>query len=140
MKTLYESILGSTNSGKDKIERERLDGLLSDNIDVQEKAINAVYYILKNEKRLKNCSKLENADTNMWYVKLPQYKGYSDNILFGHRVGSNHWVYRITNDKLFRTIVDWKEVSSNLSPRNNFVYLAPQELCDVFKQIESKLK
>ena len=145
MKTLYESILSSTKSGKDKIEREKFDGLLSDNIDNQEKAIDAIYDILKNEKRLKNCSKLGNADTNTWYVKLPQYKGYSDDILFGHRVGGNHVVYRIGhdktyNDKLFRMIIDWKEVSANLSPRNNFVYLAPQELCDVFKRIESKLK
>ena len=145
MITLYESILGSTKSGKDKITREKIDGLLSNNIEEQESAIDAIRDILKNEKRLKNCGKLENADTNTWYVKLPQYKGYSDDILFGHRIGSNHWVYRIPynkthNDKLFRIVVDWKDVYANLSPRNNFVYLAPQELCDLFKRIESKLK
>lgn len=146
MKSLYESILNSTKSGKDKIIREKIgELLLSDNIKEQESAIDVIKDFLKNEKRLKICGKLENADINTWYVKLPQYKGYSDDILFGHKVGSNHWVYRIPynktyNDKLFRMVIDWKELSANLSPRNNFVYLAPQELCDVFKQIESKLK
>jgi hypothetical protein len=146
MITLYESILSSTKSGKDKIIREKIDELLlSNNIKEQESAIDVIKDILKNEKRLKICGKFENADTNVWYVKLPQYKGYSDDILFGHRVGGNHVIYRIVhdktyNDKLFRMITDWKEVSANLSPRNNFVYLAPQVLCDIFKQIESKLK
>jgi len=146
MKTLYESILGSTKSGKDKILREKIDELLlSNNIKEQEFAIDVIKDLLKNEKRLKTCGKFENADTNVWYVKLPQYKGYSDDILFGHRVGGNHFVYRIAydktyHDKLFRMITVWKEVSANLSPRNNFVYLAPQELCDVIKRIESKLK
>lgn len=154
MRSLLESILDNedilirdakqhVNSEAQK--RNIINGLLSNNIDEQESAIAQISDILKNEKRLKACGKLKNADTNVWYVKLPQYKGHSDDILFGHRVGGNHWIYRITydktyNEKLFRMVIDWKELSANLSPRNNFVYLAPQELCDVFKQIESKLK
>ena len=118
--------------------------MLSDNVNEQESAIAQISDILKNEKRLKVCGKFKNADTNVWYVKLPQYKGYSDDILFGHRVGGNHVVYRITynkthNEKLFKMIVEWDDVSANLSPRNNYVYLAPQKLCDIFKQIAISL-
>jgi hypothetical protein len=147
MKTLQEyikegilDISNIDNMDKDII----ITGLLSDNKENQENAIDVIQDILKNEKRLKNCSKFENADSNIWYVKLPQYKGYSDDILFGHRVGSNHWVFRIpynknTTNKLLLLVVDWKEVSINLSPRKDFVYLAPKELCDIFAQIENKL-
>jgi hypothetical protein len=149
MKTLKEyigeGILSGRENIKSNIEKDIIvTGLLSDNKEDQENAIAAIHDILKNEKQLKTCGKFEKADSNMWYVKLPQYKGYSDDILFGHRVGSNHCVYRIpynknTTNKLFKMVVDWKEIYGNLSPRNNFVYLAPQELCDIFKQIENTL-
>ena len=108
MRSLLESILDDEeiliryikqhiNSEAQK--RNIINGLLSNNIDEQESAIAQISDILKNEKRLKNCGKLEYADTNAWYVKLPQYKGYSDDILFGHRVGGNHWVYSIPYKK-----------------------------------------
>jgi hypothetical protein len=154
MRSLLESILdnedilirGAKQHVNDEAQKRNIiNGLLSNNIDEQESAIAQISDILKNEKRLKICSKLKNADTNVWYVKLPQYKGHSDDILFGHRVGGNHVVYRITydkthNDKLFRIIVDWRDVSANLSPKNDYVYLAPQKLCDMFKQIEKMIK
>ena len=142
---IVEGILVGRENIKSNIEKDIIvTGLLSDNKERQENAIAAIQDILKNEKRLKSCSKFENADSNIWYVKLPQYKGYSDDILFGHRVGSNHWVYTIpynknNANKLSRMIVCWKEIYGNLSPRNNFVYIAPQELCNIFKQIENKL-
>lgn len=152
MRSLLESILDDEDilignikhHINDEVQKRNIiNGLLSNDIDEQESAIAQISDILKNEKRLKNCGKLEYADTNTWYVKLPQYKGYSDDILFGHRVGSNHWVYRINknhNDKLFKIIVDWKDVSANLSPRNNYVYLAPQKLCDIFEHMEKTIK
>ena len=154
MRSLYESILDDEDvltrdikqHAHDEAQKQIIvNGLLSSNINEQESAIAQISDILKNEKRLKNCGKLANADTNTWYVKLPQYKGYSDDILFGHRVGGNHWVYIITynktyNDKLFRLIVDWKDVNANLSPRNNYLYLAPQKLCDIFELIEKNIK
>ena len=149
MRSLLESILDDEviltrdikqHANNEATKQNIINGLLSDNTTEQERAIALISDILKNEKRLKNCSKFKNADTNTWYVKLPQYKGYSDDILFGHRVGGNHVVYRITynkthNGKLFKLIVEWDDVSANLSPRNNYVYLAPQKLCDIFKQI-----
>lgn len=153
MRSLLESILDDEDiltrdikqhANDEAFKRNVINGLLSNNIYEQESAIAQISDILKNEKRLKNCSKFKNADTNVWYVKLPQYKGYSDDILFGHRVGGNHVVYRITynkthNEKLFKMIVEWSDVSANLSPRNNYVYLAPQKLSDIFKQIAISL-
>ena len=153
MRSLLESILDDEDiltrdikqHANDEAQKQIIiNGLLSNNIDEQESAIAQISDIIKNEKRLKNCGKLKNADTNTWYVKLPQYKGYSDDILFGHRVGGNHVVYRISynkthNEKLFKMIVEWDDVSANLSPRNNYVYLAPQKLCDIFKQIAISL-
>ena len=154
MRSLLESILDDEDiltrdikqhANDEAFKRNIVNGLLSSNINEQESAIAQISDILKNEKRLKNCGKFKNTDTNTWYVKLPQYKGYSDDILFGHRVGGNHWVYIITynktyNDKLFRLIVDWKDVNANLSPRNNYLYLAPQKLCDIFELIEKNIK
>ena len=150
MRSLLESILDDEDvltrdikqHANDEAQKQIIiNGLLSSNINEQESAIAQISDILKNEKRLKLCGKFKNADTNTWYVKLPQYKGYSDDILFGHRVGGNHVVYIITynktyNEKLFKMIVEWDDLSANLSPRNNYIYLAPQKLCDIFKQIE----
>ena len=110
MRSLLESILDDEDiltrdikqHANDEAQKQIIiNGLLSNNMDEQESAIAQISDILKNEKRLKNCGKLANADTNTWYVKLPQYKGYSDDILFGHRVGSNHWVYRMLYDKTY---------------------------------------
>ena len=144
MKTLYETIFDIDKNIDSFNSQLIIDGLLSENESDQTTAIGLIQDLLQNEKRLKTCSKFANSDKDTWFVKLPPYKGYSDDIMFGHRVGSNHWIYRIRynktyHDKLFKDVINWKMLSANMSPKNNYIYVAPKNLSAIFSEIEKIL-
>ena len=144
---IYESLLG----GYDEIEKNSmlpLDGLLSDDRDLQDETIALMKQVIikSGSKRMKTVSKIEWADPNQWFVQFPKYKGYTFDIIFFHRMGSNFEIFYLDKIKgkmiLIRRIESWLGSTGLrylISPRENEIYEMPEKLCDECRFITSKV-
>ena len=125
-----------------------IDGLLSNDKNVQDETIDIIKQIVLNSgcKRMKTVSKIEWAESERWFVQFPKYKGYTWDILLFHRVGSNFWIYypdKIKSQrKLVRRVEFWNGSTGlryNISPRENEIYELPKNLCDACKELENRI-
>lgn len=144
---IYESLLG----GYDEIEKDSmlsLDGLLSDDKNLQDETIDLMKQVIikSGSKRMKTISKIEWADSNRWFVQFPKYQGYSFDIIFFHRIGSNFEIFYLNKIKdkkvLVRRIESWSGSTGlryQISPRENEIYEIPEKLCEECKLITSKV-
>lgn len=144
---IYESLLG----GYDEIEKDSilsLDGLLSDDRDLQTETIDLMKQTIINSssKRMKRLSKIEWADPNQWFVQFPKYQGYTFDIIFFHRMGSNFEIFYLDKIKgkmiLIRRIESWSGSTGLrylINPRENEIYEMPEKLCEECKLITSKV-
>lgn len=144
---ITESLLGNY----DEIEKNSslpLDGLLSDDRDLQYETIDLMKQIIikSGSKRMKTISKIEWADSNRWFVQFPKYRGYSFDIIFFHRIGSNFEIFYLDKIKgkvvLVRRIESWSGSTGlryQISPRENEIYEMPEKLCEECKLITSKV-
>ena len=151
MKDLKQYIEESLLGGYDEIEKDSmisLDGLLSDDKNLQDETIALMKQtiIKSGSKRMKTISKIEWADSNRWFVQFPKYSGYTFDIIFFHRMGSNFEIFYLDKIKnkmvLIRRIESWSGSTGLrylISPRENEIYEMPEKLCDECKLITSKV-
>lgn len=144
---ITESLLGKY----DEIEKNSslpLDGLLSDDRDLQIETIDLMKQaiIKSGSKRMKTISKIEWADSNRWFVQFPKYRGYTFDIIFFHRIGSNFEIFYLDKIKgkmiLVRRIESWAGSTGlryQISPRENEIYEMPEKLCKECELITSKV-
>lgn len=151
MKNLKQFICESLLGGYDEIEKDSilsLDGLLSDDRNLQTETIDLMKQVIikSGNKRMKTISKIEWADSNRWFVQFPKYPGYTFDIIFFHRIGSNYEIFYLSEIKnkriLIRRIESWSGSNGlryQISPRENEIYEIPEKLCDECKLITSKV-
>ena len=151
MKDLKQYIEESLLGGYDEIEKDSmisLDGLLSDDKNLQDETIALMKQtiIKSGGQRMKRASKIEWAETERWFVQFPKYPGYTFDIIFFHRMGSNFEIFyldKIQNKRvLVRRIESWSGSTGLrylISPRENEIYEMPEKLCDECKLITSKV-
>lgn len=99
-------------------------------------------YVESNSKRLKTATPIKNAPSNEWFVKFPKHFGYSDDIAFFKRVGSNYWLYIFDRTSTYplHFVVEFYELRNNLNASNNFVYKVPTDMIDVVEDVVHRLE
>jgi hypothetical protein len=118
---------------------EVTQGLLSNDAATIASCIGIIKENIPSKNKCKTISKFE-YDTHDWYIVFtPDRNGGSDNIMFGHCIGSNHWVYYTEGNMIKKRVESWKNIKYQLSPRSNDVYISTLELALIFKDIEMKL-
>lgn len=137
IKELFESVL-DVDRGEEVLDKAaELECFFRDKEHQREIIKKWQAYFESNSKRLKTATPFKNVASNEWFVKFPKYFGYSDDIMFFKRVGSNYWLYICHRTSTYpkHYVAEFYELRNNLNASNNFIYKVPADMIDTVEDI-----